>query len=165
MDEPVIERPRFADAYAASIVFLDFDGVLHPDGGRERFSRLPAFSDWLRSRPQVYVVISSTWRALHPWNELVGLFDADIQPRVVGATQLYSKIDPEPEPRWLLYKREAECRHWIMSNALATQPWAALDDMPSLFSPFCPQLVVCDSKVGFAEDQAAELDRRLFAGR
>jgi hypothetical protein len=46
------------------ILFLDFDGVLHPapqpgQGGEERFISLPLLEKVLRALPHVDVVISS----------------------------------------------------------------------------------------------------------
>ncbi len=43
------------------ILFLDFDGVLHPVnnyvGGKTDFRRLPLLEDWLREYQEVHVVI------------------------------------------------------------------------------------------------------------
>jgi len=49
------------------VLFLDFDGVLHPQGGGAagpRFSQLPLLEAWLREpdHARVGIVISSTWR-------------------------------------------------------------------------------------------------------
>jgi hypothetical protein len=61
------------------ILFLDVDGVLHPEGpSREpKFCRLPLLEEWLRGRPGVEVVISSSWREVHPFEELVSFFAED----------------------------------------------------------------------------------------
>ena len=50
------------------ILFLDFDGVLHPEGedhifkGGVDFCFLPRLEALLREFPQVKIVISSSWR-------------------------------------------------------------------------------------------------------
>ena len=47
------------------ILFLDFDGVLHPepcDEDGEPFCNLPALEAILRDFPAVEIVISSMWR-------------------------------------------------------------------------------------------------------
>lgn len=46
------------------ILFLDFDGVLHPEHCHEskHFCCLPVLEDALRQAPEWQVVISSTWR-------------------------------------------------------------------------------------------------------
>lgn len=53
------------------ILFLDFDGVMHPDlcPRSEWFERLPMFERWLRGHDQIEVVISSSWRNVVPWRE------------------------------------------------------------------------------------------------
>ena len=49
-----------------SILFLDFDGVLHP-GNRGTFERAPMLEMWLLKHPEVDVVISSSWRIENTW--------------------------------------------------------------------------------------------------
>ncbi|MFZ3000646.1 MAG: HAD domain-containing protein [Undibacterium umbellatum] len=47
------------------ILFLDFDGVLHPEPCYDKtqlFSCLPRLEAILRDFPTVQIVISSTWR-------------------------------------------------------------------------------------------------------
>jgi hypothetical protein len=47
------------------VVFLDFDGVLHPDPPSNElplFCRAMLLEEWLVQHPDVCVVISSTWR-------------------------------------------------------------------------------------------------------
>jgi hypothetical protein len=53
-------RSRLANPFA-KVVFLDFDGVLHP-GFSETFRHLPTFDRFLRTMPDTSVVISSDWR-------------------------------------------------------------------------------------------------------
>jgi len=51
------------------IIFLDFDGVLHPDGVG-LFSRLPLLESFLSRMPEAEIVVSSTWREDHTLDEL-----------------------------------------------------------------------------------------------
>ena len=46
------------------IVFLDFDGVLHPEPSlaKDAFCRLPLIEEILQDFPQVQIVVSSAWR-------------------------------------------------------------------------------------------------------
>src|SRR2546427_1343239 len=57
---------------AAPIVFLDFDGVLHPEFCHEskHFCCLPLMEDLLRQASTCLVVISSTWRLQAPVEKL-----------------------------------------------------------------------------------------------
>ncbi len=157
------------------ILFLDFDGVLHPDRSRTepKFCRMPLMEAWLRSRPGVEVVISSSWREVHPFEELVSLFADDLQARVVGCTPRYLRsIDGGHFAGWAHtsedfgpsnFAREIECRRWLHSSWQPGQKWAALDDMPELFAPSCAALVVCDAAVGLTHAKLAEVDHHLQA--
>ena len=45
------------------ILFLDFDGVLHPEPSlaKDAFCRLPLIEEILQDFPQVQIVVSSAW--------------------------------------------------------------------------------------------------------
>lgn len=79
------------DAALDAVVFVDFDGVLHPYGCPEavHFCRLELFEGWLRRRPQVDVVISSTWRETRSVAEWTLFFADDLKQRVIGVTPLF----------------------------------------------------------------------------
>ena len=67
-------------------VFLDFDGVLHPEFCHEskHFCCLPLFEEVLRKVPDCEIVIASTWRLQTPIDVLRAHFSHDISPRIVG---------------------------------------------------------------------------------
>ena len=62
-----------------TILFLDIDGVLHPDPPQpdQRLRSLPRLVAILRDFPQVDVVISSLWREKLSLDQLRELFPAD----------------------------------------------------------------------------------------
>lgn len=69
------------------ILFLDFDGVLHPRApGKGLFSNLAKLEAVLREFEFVEVVITSTWREDMPFEKLQELFSPDIRQRVIGIT-------------------------------------------------------------------------------
>jgi hypothetical protein len=115
-------------AAGGAILFLDFDGVLHPKGTTgaklvhrpllEAFLREPVCGD-------VGVVISSTWREAIPLEKLRRLFSADIQPRIVGCTPVLEDTDVD-------YPRYTEIRAWLNGNPQVKR-WAALDDSADEF--------------------------------
>ncbi len=147
----------------AGLLALDFDGVMHPDGASvdRYFCHLPLLEDWLRRRPGIDVVISSSWREKHPLDEMVSYFSEDLRPRIVGATPVikrdsWAQYDGEPPP--VRFEREAEVLRWLHSSGSAWMPWAALDDQAWRFKPFNPRLVVCDGKVGLTGRELARLD-------
>lgn len=118
-------------------LFLDFDGVLHPEGvGPElEFCHLENFEDLLRHYPQVLIVLSTSWRLSVSLEDLVAYFSTDIRDRIIGATPNLQEL---AIPRGL---RQRECEQWLASNAPGA-PWLAVDDRANYFDEVCPQLVL-----------------------
>lgn len=124
------------------ILFLDIDGVLHPEGVGEElhFVHLDNFEGVLREFPQIQVVISSTWRLDMSLEELRLRFSEDLRPRIVGVTP---SLPESKDPR---KQRQRECEQWL-ETALAADlslrpPWLALDDRANYFDEGCPNLVL-----------------------
>jgi hypothetical protein len=70
------------------ILFLDFDGVLHPDPPTTElplFCRAGLLQQFLLRHLTVKVVVSSTWRSTRTLQQLQGLFP-DWSQRIVGVT-------------------------------------------------------------------------------
>ena len=112
------------------VLFLDFDGVLHPSGGSDaNFSRLPLLATLLRESDlaDVQVVVSSTWREVHSLQSLRSFFPADLQPRVIGHTPVLDEHDTQ-------FHRSEEIEAWLAAHH-EVQLWAALDDDLEGFSP------------------------------
>jgi hypothetical protein len=151
----VARRPR---ALFRMILFLDFDGVLHPDPCRDPtrlFEQAPRLAAVLEDFPEVSIVLSTSWRTTRTIDELAALLPAPMRPRIVGMTPHFSEIDVPP--RLVPYRRQAECAEWFERHAGIGETWLALDDRPSWFEPYFEALIECDSTRGF--DEAA--DRRL----
>ncbi len=141
------------------ILFLDFDGVTHPEGCRtaDLFCRLPLIESVLLRYPHVQIVISSSWRETQPLEELRQRFRLELRERVVGCTPLARQDPCEPAMR---HVREIECRAWLQMHR-PDAPWIALDDNPLLFQHDCPNLLAIDGRVGFTEVDSLRLDARL----
>ncbi len=137
------------------IIFLDFDGVLHPSPSGERgiFFHLDRFEAVLREFPFVKVVISSSWREGYPEDVVTGIFSEDIQRRILGITPLG---DGEPP-----FHRHAEIQAWLSETAYRG-PWIALDDAKNEFPENCEQLLLCQTAVGF-DDKVAQQLRAILA--
>lgn len=123
------------------ILFLDFDGVLHPEGVGEdlHFVHLPAFEAALREFPSVQVVVSSAWRLDMPLDELRQKFSQDIRARVVGVTPSLPHLEAK------YGQRQRECELWLRQaypGGVATPRWLALDDRESYFDRGCQNLVL-----------------------
>lgn len=140
------------------ILFLDFDGVLHPEGlgeaNKDRlFCCLPLLHQILRAAPGVDVVFSTSWRQLFPREALVQMVTAgapDLASRFIGQTP---DLPTKNRPEGLLGHREDEILAWLILNGHEARPWLALDDYMIDFRPGCSGLYLVDANTGLvAED-------------
>lgn len=144
-------------------IFLDFDGVVHPEFCHEskHFCCLLVFEQVLRHAPDWSVVISSTWRHQYSMEILRSRFSADVAHRVIGATPRFNQLENIPDAL-LGYEREAECNAWLRENGRIAFPWLAIDDRPWLYRPFSPSLFLVNGKTGLTAARADELVQRLY---
>jgi hypothetical protein len=143
-----------------TILFLDYDGVLHPDpcaDAARLFEQAPRLADELQPFAEVEVVLSTAWRTHLALPDLVARLPPSLRARVVGVTPCFHQIDCPPAR--VPYRRQAECLHWIEAQRPGAE-WFALDDRPSGFEPYCERLIATASAVGL--DDAA-LNRLRFA--
>lgn len=132
------------------ILFLDFDGVTHPEPYDQEaaFQQLPFIEAVVRDMVGVEIVVSSSWRESHSLEELREFFALDIRSRVVGVTpDIWNPEQPQP------FLRESECMAWLAENRPVGTRWLAIDDRPSWFQPNCPNLFVTDTTQGFLSGQ------------
>jgi hypothetical protein len=143
-----------------TILFLDFDGVLHPEFCQpsKYFSQLPLMEDYLRSCPEIFIVISSTWRLNRSLEELKEPFSADVVDRVLDVTPQYAQLSNIPETL-VAYHRQAECDGWLRQNQHQTSHWLALDDRSWLFRPFSKHLVLTDGSTGLIAHTINQLQK------
>ena len=80
------------------ILFLDFDGVLHPEHCHEsrHFCCLPILEDALRQVAECQVVITSTWRLEKSYEDLLQRFSPDIAAMIDGVTPRYCDLTNVP---------------------------------------------------------------------
>lgn len=147
---------------AVQILFLDFDGVMHPEFCNEskHFVHRDTFETVMRSAPQVELVISSTWRQKRSLDVLKTLFSHDVASRIIGTTPLYAQLEDVPDTLQG-YEREAECRDWLRQHGRAAQEWLALDDRSWNFRPFNRNVFLVDGSVGLCPNTAQTLLERL----
>ncbi len=147
------------------ILFLDFDGVLHPDPCEvdEYFRRVPMLEEVLREFAPIQVVISSSWGQIHPLDELREFFADDLKDRVIDVTRggLRMLEDQVPTELWN-FVREAQCFVWIRENRPGV-PWLALEDQAWRFDPASAHVLLIDGKTGITDADMQELRRRLRA--
>ncbi|OGB83229.1 MAG: hypothetical protein A2535_06565 [Burkholderiales bacterium RIFOXYD2_FULL_59_8] len=149
------------------ILFLDFDGVTHPDPCRKEafFCQLPLIEDVLRTHKGVELVISSSWRYEDSLDKLRSYFSADIRELIVGVTPSVTRTNDEGwiPPDLLRHHREWECRKWIRQHRPTDVPWLAIDDVSDWFLPGCADLLVTRSECGFQPEQVSKLHEMLKA--
>ena len=140
-----------------TMLFLDFDGVLHPTfcPDEEHFCCRPLFESVMRRFPGVHIVISSSWRRIYAIDYLRSRFSRDIAERIVGTTQLWV-----PDER---LNRHQEIVAYIERKGIENAAWLALDDSAFEFPTHCANLLLCDSRVGLTEERAEVLAQRLAA--
>jgi hypothetical protein len=107
------------------VLFLDFDGVLHPVGGtlpQQRMEKLPLLEALLREPglQAVGIVISSTWRLIHTPAQLRSMFAPDLRRRVLGCT-------PQLERHLTSQRRHEDIAAWLRLHPEVNE-WVALDD-------------------------------------
>ena len=148
------------------ILFLDFDGVLHPDpcyDAARLFEHAPRLAGVLDAYPEVGVVLSTSWRTVRPEQELLDALPESLRTRVLGATPKFSECSGRAAR--LPYRRQAECLQWLENQGMTEIPWWALDDRPDWFVPYCEHLIECDSLTGFDERLARRLASTLELAR
>lgn len=146
------------------VLFLDFDGVLHPEHCHEskHFCRLPILEVALRQVPETIVVISSTWRLEQSLEDLRQRFSPDIASMIQGVSPRYCSLK-NIQNTLVAYEREAECHAWLWTNNLPHCNWLAVDDRSWLYRPFCKSLFLVDGRDGLTEDAANQLVKRLHS--
>lgn len=157
------------------ILFLDFDGVLHPESPlstRVNFEHRPLLWRILREVPEVEVVFATSWRNSHTLTELVDIITRDggedLAHRFIGVTPTIDKSSREQ--RDLGHRRE-ECLLWIEANRSRFPfwkkdvPWLALDDIALWYGLPCFNLHMTDYKTGLTEADVEAVIKKLKAMR
>ena len=127
------------------LLFLDFDGVLHPNncGDSKMFSRVALLWQILRTCPSVKVVFSTSWREICSFEELIVLVTKnggeDLASRFIDITPILRDEGNFP-------RRDKEIQNWIKTNGYSCM-WLAIDDMPQLFNGH-PNLYIIDGNRG-----------------
>ena len=145
------------------ILFLDFDGVLHPQHDGEptpadrAFCHLARFEAVMRDFPGVQIVISSMWREQCSLDELRARFLPDIAARNIGVTPVTPRIDDKYMPA----RREGEILDLLMSAQRLDEPWLAFDDANWQFRQHRDRVIACTWYVGLDNSIEAALRTAL----
>ncbi len=125
------------------ILFLDFDGVLHPDAvyrerGRpvlrdqgELFMWSGLLIDALASRPELRIVLSTSWAREFGFSRARRYLPQALRSRVIGATwhsAMLHDADYRPGNWWEQATRHEQINRW--ASRAAVHDWIAIDDQP-----------------------------------
>lgn len=149
------------------IIFLDFDGVLHPFPMGPSDSPLSAVAPlWriLEKYPGISVVITSTWRETYSFSALIDLLaahgGAPFTKRFVGVTPVMeSAADYVPGIR----QREIEA--WLVDNAADDTPYLILDDIEEYFDSTCKNFYLVDGVTGLTANDVETIALWLSSSR
>lgn len=143
------------------ILFLDFDGVLHPQfegiptPADQLFCHLPRFETVMRDFQKVQIVISSTWRYQFSLDQIRTRFSPDIAAQIIGTT-------PETDQdAYIPDRREQEILSWLAATGNQDAQWIALDDAAWQFSQNRNRVVACAWYVGLDERMVTKLRNEL----
>lgn len=132
------------------ILFLDYDGVLHPDavylvGGKpvlraegELFMWAALLVDALAGSPEVQIVLSTSWSRELRFSRARDYLPSELAARVIGSTW-HSAMATDDEYRplgrdtwWDRASRYQQIRRYVDRAELAE--WIAIDDRPEGWS-------------------------------
>ena len=129
------------------LIFLDFDGVLHPFPCEEHqlFCQLPVVEKFF-NQPEyaaIEIVISSTWRERYSLAQLKAFFSPNFASRIMGVTPVLKSH--------LRGEREREILMWLQVNGRQDETWLALDDLKEFFAYHLDKVFLCDGSTGLTE--------------
>ncbi|WP_305824773.1 HAD domain-containing protein [Massilia brevitalea] len=147
------------------ILFLDFDGVLHPYPlGRagKPLSALPLLWRILDAVPELSVVISSTWREEYAFAELAEWLTAGggerFGARLIGTTPIMDSPDD-----YVPGIRQREIEAWLAAHHATDHPYVIVDDMAAYFDLSCENLYLVDAATGLTPADADSIIARCRA--
>ena len=158
-------RPRMLQR-DHQVLFLDFDGVLHPDAVyRTRYGlelRAPGelmmhagvLVELLEDFPQVRISLSTSWVRLLGYQRARAALPAQLQARTVSATW-HSRMTRSPIEGYDAQTRHEQIRAAVTRAGITK--WVAIDDDPDYSWPAGDlRLVRCDPAKGLGDLQTQE---------
>jgi len=161
------------------VLFLDFDGVLHPDsvylehrrpvvrGGGSLFMWAPHLLNALAPHPQVQIVLSTSWVRVLGFGRARKALPEQLRTRVIGATW-HSRMGKSefggfrlPTSWWDDATRYQQIAGYVARARLTR--WVAIDDNCEGWpAELADQLILTDSNRGISDPAAlAKLRERL----
>ncbi|WP_235813837.1 HAD domain-containing protein [Pseudomonas ficuserectae] len=147
------------------VLFLDYDGVLHPDAvylsrqgpvlraKGELFMWAPVLVEILEDFQEVSLVLSTSWVRNLSFRRAMGFLPSDLGKRVTGATWHSSMArDWADDSKWDGRTRYDQISRYAARAQLAN--WVSLDDDPEGWGATAQhRLVACDPDLGLGNPQ------------
>lgn len=143
----ISEQPRF-------LIFLDFDGVLHPlkANEHERFRPEAIYSvNRILDALDAKIVLSTAWRM----DSDIERFNAWFKHRIIGSTPIH-ELDLTAQ-----HSRFKEVMNFLSDENWLHVPWIAIDDKRTHYPESSPAFIT-DAKVGMTSNDA---DTIILMGR
>lgn len=157
------------------VIYLDFDGVLHPDAayrtkkgivlknyaGHSLFENAALLSEVLRPYPQVRIVLSTSWVKELGYQKALERLPLELADRVIGATW-HTRMDAR---QWSYMTRYEQIQRHASRHSVSN--WLALDDdTHDWHFEALHRVVQCDTRYGFTlEPQLHQLKSWLTQTR
>ncbi len=134
------------------LLFLDFDGVLHPVTGKPGeslpFEWVPELAALLSGAPDVAIAVHSSWAERYSFDELKD-FLGPLGSRLIGS------VDPG---------RKASSILALLRSRPDVQAWLVIDDEAGEFpADFPGPVVICDRMRGISDPAVQDQIRRWLA--
>jgi hypothetical protein len=165
--------------YKQPVLFLDFDGVLHPDraylnrgrpilvGDGTLFMWADILVDLLAPHPEIQIVISSSWARELRFSRAKKYLPQSIQQKVIGATW-HSAMAKHPDAEHRLRRtwwddatRYEQIKRYV--DRAKIKNWLAIDDHPTGWQPHDAEHLICtNSEIGITESIVIESLKHKF---
>jgi len=131
------------------ILFLDFDGVLHPTSARipNLFNRASLLNSII-TNSHCSIVLSTSWRFIHSLADLCSLLPKQIASEVIDVTGAAHIGE---------HARYQEILNYLARFNSQPYDWRALDDSFWEFPIGCNELIRCDPNTGLTNKEIITL--------
>ena len=136
------------------ILFLDFDGVLHPlNSEKENLFCKVHYLEKALEGTSCKIVITSNWRLTYSTEKMSELLPRSIRKLVIGATEVLNEIN---------HKRFIEIESYLSTHInLSSIDWRAIDDSPQDFPTDCKNLICCNPISGMGSTEQIQIAKWL----
>ena len=136
------------------ILFLDFDGVLHPlNSEKENLFCKVHYLEKALEGASCKIVITSNWRLTYSTQEMRELLPRSIGELIIGVTEVKKEIN---------HKRFIEIKNYLSTNINSSLiDWRAIDDSPQDFPADSKNLICCNPILGMGSAEQIQIAKWL----